>query len=189
MADLSDCLARFAPSRISEIWDLAQKKIANGEELFDLSCGEPDFDTDSPVKQAAHQAIDNGYTKYTSTDGAPDLKAAIRARLIRQGHPSYPDECLAVGNGAKPLIAHLLMALLNPGDEVIIPTPCWTSHKGMVLAFAGKPVYVRTDIEQGYKINAAQLRAALTHKTRVLILCTPSNPTAVSYTHLRAHET
>lgn len=181
MPHLSQRLSNFPPSQIAVVFDLAQKLKAEGRQIYDLSSGEPDFDTISEACAAGHQAIDDGETKYTSTDGMAALKAAIRRKLVRDGHPAYSDTCLAVGSGAKPLLANLLMTLLDAGDQAIIPGPCWTSHSGMVQALEANAVVVPCDDAPGMKLSAAALAGAITPKTKALILCSPNNPTGVTY--------
>lgn len=182
MPQLSKRLANFPPSQITVVFDRAQKLKAEGKQIYDLSSGEPDFDTIPEACAAGHKAIDDGETKYTSTDGTADLKAAIRRKLIRDGHPAYPNACLSIGSGAKPLLANMLMALLDSGDEVIIPAPCWTSHPGMVQALDAKAVIVPCEDLPGMKLTPDTLAAAITPKTRMLILCSPNNPTGATYT-------
>lgn len=181
MPQLSDCLNRFAPSRIGAVFDLATRLSADGRTIYDLSSGEPDFATDDVANAAAHEAIDAGDTKYTETDGSADMKEAVRNRFIRDGHPRYDDTQIAVGNGAKPLLAHIFMALLNPGDDVIIPTPCWASHPGMVQVLGAHAVFVAGDVGNNYKLTPALLRRSLTSSTRAIILCSPGNPTGAVY--------
>ena len=177
MPPLSNCLTLFAPSRIGQVFNLAAKLKSEGRTIYDLSSGEPDFDTDPAPNAAAHAAIDEGYTKYTEVDGSPDMKAAIRRKFVSDGHGEYPNVQLAVGNGAKPLIANILQALLNPGDDVLIPGPCWTSHPGMVQVLGAKAVIVPCTADNDYKPLPDDLRAAITPATRAIILCSPSNPT------------
>lgn len=190
MPPLSQRLTCFPPSQIAVVFDLAQKLQAEGRKIYDLSSGEPDFDTIPQASAAGHQAIDEGETKYTSTDGTAALKAAIRGKLVRDGHPSYDDSCLAIGGGAKPLLATILMTLLDAGDQVIIPAPCWTSHPGMVQALHAEAVVVPCDDAPGMKLSPESLASAITPKTKALILCSPNNPTGVTYTadELRALE-
>ena len=177
MPKLSKCLDNFAPSQISEIYNLAIRLKAEGRTIYNLSSGEPDFDTDPVACAAAHAAIDGGNTKYTEIDGSPALKAAIRRKLVRDGHPAYADAQILVGNGAKPLLHNIFMTLLDPGDEVVLPTPCWTSHMGMLQVLGAQVKTVECTLDNDFKPRPEDLRAAITEKTRLLILCSPSNPT------------
>ncbi|RLA13786.1 MAG: aspartate transaminase [Gammaproteobacteria bacterium] len=181
MPELSQCLTRFSPSLIGEMSDLARQMILDGKPVYDLTSGEPDFDTDPAACLAGHAAIDNGETKYTATDGSAPMKAAIRRKFLREGHPSYADDQLAVGSGAKPLLANILMTLLNPGDEVIIPGPCWASYPGMVKALGADAVIAMCDSATRYRLDAILLKESITPQTRAIILCTPSNPTGTIY--------
>lgn len=174
-------LRHFATSPTVAVAALAERLAAEGRTVYDLSTGEPDFATEAFVCEAGKRAIDDGETKYTASDGSADLKRAVATKLARDGHPHYPPEQIAVGSGAKPLLANILMALLNPGDEVLIPTPCWPSHPGMALALGAEPVFVPASQDDDYCISPAQLRAALTPRTRVLLFCNPCNPTGALY--------
>ena len=177
MLQLSNCLDYFAASKIGEVFNLAARLKTEGKTVYDLSSGEPDFDTDPEVCAAAHTAIDDGETKYTEVDGSAAMKDAIRLKFQRDGHPEYTDKQIVVGNGAKPLLSNIFMALLNPGDDVIIPTPCWTSHPGMVQVLGATVIPVACTPDADYRPRPADLQAAITDKTRLLILCSPSNPT------------
>lgn len=177
MPQLSRCLNNFAPSKIGEVFDLAARLKAEGRAVYDLSSGEPDFDTDPAACRAAHAAIDDGQTRYTRVDGSDAMKAAIRRKFLRDGHTGYTDARIVVGNGAKPLLSNIFTALLDPGDEAIIPVPCWTSHQGMVQVLGATVVPVPCAAVNGYKPSVDDLRAAITEKTRLLILCSPGNPT------------
>lgn len=181
MPKLSQCLDRFAPSRIGQVFELATRLKNEGRTIHDLSIGEPDFDTVPAAIEAGHWAIDTGDTKYTETLGSAPMKAAVRRKFLSDGHPEYADGQLAIGNGAKPLLAHIFMTLLDAGDEVIIPTPCWSSHPGMVQVLGATAVFVPCTAETRYKLSANALSAAITPKTRVLILCSPGNPTGGLY--------
>ncbi len=177
MPELSKCLDYFAPSMIGEVFNLATRLAAEGHTIYDLSSGEPDFDTDAAAVDAAHAAIDRGDTKYTEVDGSAGMKAAVRRKFAADGHVSYPDDQIVIGNGGKPLLANLLMTLLNPGDEVIIPGPCWTSHPGMVQVLGATARIIPATAETGYKARPDDIRNAITAKTKAFILCSPSNPT------------
>lgn len=177
MPKLSQCLDNFAPSKISEVYNLAIQLKSKGRTIYDLSSGEPDFDTDLVACAAAHAAIDGGNTKYTEVDGSPAMKAAIRRKLLRDGHPAYPDAQIIVGNGAKPLLHNILITLLNPGDEVVLATPCWTSHIGMLQVLGARVKTIECTLDNDFKLRSEDLPAAITDKTRLLILCSPGNPT------------
>ncbi|MFT5113654.1 MAG: aspartate aminotransferase [Parasphingorhabdus sp.] len=188
MMKLSENLNRFSLSPIVEISELAGRLRAEGRVIYDLSSGEPDFITEDFICDAGHAAIDAGETKYTFTDGTTEFKQAIIRKFQREGHPDYSVKQVAVGSGAKPLIANILMTLLDAGDEVVIPGPCWSSHPGMVLALGGSPVVVNCAIDEGFKMSADRLRSALNDKTRVLILCNPNNPTGAVYSAAEQRE-
>lgn len=181
MPSLSSSLDRFQPSAISEIFSLAARLKEAGEEIADFSTGEPDFDTPDHIKRAAKEAIDRGDTKYTAVDGTTELKEAIREKFKRDNKLEYPVEQIYVHSGAKPLLADIFRTMLNPGDEVIVPAPCWPSHPGAILAAGGKPVFVKAGVETGYRIDAGQLADAITTKTKAMVICSPSNPTGAAY--------
>jgi aspartate aminotransferase len=178
---LSATLARFQPSRISQIFALAAQLKEAGNDIVDLSAGEPDFDTPEHVKQAGRRAIDAGLTKYTPIDGSSALKAAIGRKFKRDNGLDYGPEQIVASFGAKPLLFNALQALLDPGDEVIVPAPCWTSYPGMVALAGGRPVILPTTLEAGFKLAPEALAAALGPNTKCLILCSPSNPTGAAY--------
>ena len=156
---------------------------AAGRDIIGLGAGEPDFDTPEHIKQAAIQAIRAGFTKYTAVDGTAELKHAVINKFARDNGLSYAPHQILVSVGGKQSFYNLAQALLNPGDEVIIPAPYWVSYPDMVLLAEGVPVIVWAGIEQGFKMTPAQLEAAITAKTRLLVLNAPSNPTGVMYTH------
>ncbi len=181
MPPLSSTLDRFQPSAISQIFSLAAKLKEQGDQIADFSTGEPDFDTPDHIKRAAIEAIDHGNTKYTAVDGTSVLKEAISEKFKRENKLDYPVDQIFVHSGAKPLIADIFRTLLNPGDEVIVPAPCWPSHPGSILASGATPVFVKADVRTGYKIDAERLEAAITPRTRAFVLCSPSNPTGAAY--------
>ncbi len=152
-----------------------------GKDIIGLAAGEPDFDTPDHIKAAAIAAIERGFTKYTAVDGTPSLKAAIIAKFQRDNGLSYTPKQILVSCGGKQSFFNLCQAVINPGDEVIIPAPYWVSYPDIVLLAEGKPVIVEAGIEQGFKITAAQLEAAITPKTRMVVINSPSNPTGVVY--------
>ncbi|MDX1252254.1 MAG: pyridoxal phosphate-dependent aminotransferase [Gammaproteobacteria bacterium] len=179
---LSDRVQRIKPSPTLAVTARAAQLKAAGRDIIGLGAGEPDFDTPEHIKQAAIQAIHNGFTKYTAVDGIPGLKKAIIAKFARDNGLSYAPNQILVSCGGKQSFYNLAQALLNPGDEVIIPAPYWVSYPDMVLLADGRPVIVYAGIEQGFKITPEQLRAAITPKTRLFVINSPSNPTGVAYT-------
>jgi aspartate aminotransferase len=178
---LSDRVRRIKVSPTSAAAQRVRELKAQGKDIVDLTIGEPDFDTPAHIKAAAIDAINRGETKYTSVNGILPLREAISAKMQRRTGIAYTPEQITVGGGAKQIIFLALMASLNAGSEVIIPAPFWVSYPDMVLANDGKPVMVLCPREQEFKITAAQLDAAITPRTRWLILNTPSNPTGVAY--------
>ncbi len=154
---------------------------AEGRDILSLAAGEPDFDTPAHVKAAARQAIDEGHTKYTAVDGLPALKQAVIDKFRRENGLEYQTNEILVSCGAKHSIYNLMQALLNPGDEVIIPAPFWVSYPDMARLAGAEPVIIKTGLEQGFRITPEQLRGAISDKTRLLILNSPSNPTGASY--------
>ncbi len=175
-------LKKLQPSATLAMDAKAKALKASGVDVLSLSVGEPDFDTPDHIKEAAISAIRNGFTKYTAVDGIPALKQAIQEKFQRDNALNYTLGEIIVSCGAKQAVANALAALLNPGDEVIIPAPYWVSYPDMTLLAEGTPRFIYTDQQQNFKISAAQLKAAITPKTRVLILNSPSNPTGMIYT-------
>ena len=174
-------LKRVKPSPTIAMTTLAQELKAQGRDIISLSAGEPDFDTPEHIKQAAAAAIAAGKTKYTAPDGMPELKQAICKKFSRENALEYHPSQISVGTGGKPTLFNALMATLNAGDEVIIPAPYWVSYPAMTQLAQGIPVPVRTSFEHSYRLTPEQLEEAITDKTRVLILCSPSNPTGSCY--------
>ena len=154
---------------------------AQGIDVINMSVGEPDFNTPEHIKIAAKQAIEENYSKYSPVPGYPDLRKAIAEKLKRENQLSYDTAEIMVSNGAKQSVCNTLMALVNDGDEVIIPAPYWVSYPQMVKLAGGNPVIVKAGFEQNFKMTPEQLEAAITPKTRMLILCSPSNPTGSVY--------
>ncbi len=179
---LSDRVQSIKPSPTLAVTARAAAMRAAGKDIVGLGAGEPDFDTPDYIKQAAIKAINDGFTKYTAVDGTPGLKKAIVAKFKRDNGLDYEPKQVLVSSGGKQSFYNLAQALLNPGDEVIIPAPYWVSYPDMVLLAGGVPVIASAAQSQGFKLNAAQLQAALTPKTRLFIINSPSNPTGVSYT-------
>ena len=154
---------------------------AQGIDVINMSVGEPDFNTPDHIKQAAKLAVDENYSRYSPVPGYPDLRQAIARKLERENQLHYTPAEILVSNGAKQSVCNTVMALVNPGDEVIIPAPYWVSYPQMVLLAGGNLVIVEAGFEQNFKMTPAQLEAAITPKTRLLILCSPSNPTGSVY--------
>ncbi len=178
---LSQRVLSIKPSPTLAVTARAAALKAAGQDIIGLGAGEPDFDTPEHIKQAAIQAIHNGFTKYTAVDGTPGLKQAIVAKFRRENGLDYQPGQVLVSCGGKQSFYNLAQALLNPGDEVIIPAPYWVSYPDMVLLAEGVPVIVTASQDQGYKITAAQLAAAITAKTRLFVINSPSNPTGMAY--------
>jgi aspartate aminotransferase len=181
MAFLADALARVKPSPTIAVTNKARELKAAGRDVIGLGAGEPDFDTPDNVKQAAKRAIDEGKTKYTAVDGIPELKKAIADKFRRENGVAYEPSEVTVGTGGKQVIYNALVATLNPGDEVLIPTPYWVSYPDMVLMGGGVPRLIETTIETGFKTSPAALDAAITPSTKWLILNSPSNPSGAGY--------
>ncbi|MDD9741111.1 pyridoxal phosphate-dependent aminotransferase [Marinovum sp. SP66] len=181
MSLLSDTLARVKPSPTIAVTTKAAELRAAGRDVIGLGAGEPDFDTPDNIKQAGIAAIEAGKTKYTAPDGIPELKAAICEKFARENGLSYTPDQVSVASGGKQILYNALMATLNPGDEVVIPAPYWVSYPDMVLLAGGTPVIAETALENGFKLTADQLEAAITDKTKWLIFNSPSNPTGAGY--------
>ena len=160
----------------------AAKLKAEGKDIIGLGAGEPDFDTPQHIKDAAKKAIDAGFTKYTPVAGIPSLKKAIVAKFKNENGFDYNDKEVIVGVGGKQCIFNLALAVLNPGDEVIVPAPYWVSYADIALVAGAKPVIIECGIEQGFKLLPAQLEAAITAKTKLFMINSPSNPTGSVYT-------
>jgi aspartate aminotransferase len=179
---LSDRVQSIKPSPTLAVTARAAALRAAGKDIVGLGAGEPDFDTPDHIKQAAIQAIHDGFTKYTAVDGTPGLKKAIVAKFKRENGFDYDLKQVLVSCGGKQSFYNLAQALLNPGDEVIIPAPYWVSYPDMVLLAGATPVIVTAGQEQRFKITPAQLKSALGPKTRLFVINSPSNPTGVAYT-------
>lgn len=180
---LSQRVQNIKPSPTLAITARAKELKAAGKDIIALGVGEPDFDTPEHIKQAAIAAINDGQTKYTAVDGTPELKAAVARKFVRDNQLNYEPNQILVSCGGKHTFFNLTQALLNPGDEVIIPAPYWVSYPDMVTLAEGVPVIVEADINAGFKITPEQLEAAITDKTRMMVLNSPSNPTGVTYSH------
>jgi len=182
MIKLAARVGEVTPSITLAIAAKAKAMKAEGIDVCSLSTGEPDFDTPEHIKAAAKEALDAGKTKYGPVAGEPQLKAAIARKLQSDNNLNYQPENILVTNGGKHSLYNLMMAAIDPGDEVIIPAPYWLSYPEMVKLASGKPVIVRTDASTGYKITPEQLTRAITPKTKLFVLNSPSNPTGMVYT-------
>ncbi len=181
MGFISDSLNRIQPSATISISNKAMALKAEGRDIIGLSAGEPDFDTPDNIKEAAIAAIRKGQTKYTNVDGIPELKKAIVAKFKRENGLDYKVSQVSVGTGGKQILFNALLATVNPGDEVVIPAPYWVSYPDIVMLAGGKPVFVETTIEHGFKLQPEQLERAITPKTKWFIFNSPSNPSGAAY--------
>lgn len=181
-------MAAVKPSPTGAVLALATELRAAGRDLISLGAGEPDFDTPPHIRAAAIAAIDRGDTRYTPIDGTAELKAAIRRKFARDNQLDYAASQIIVTSGAKQALFNLCLALLGPGDEAIIPAPYWVSYPDMVRLAGAEPVFIEAGIEQHFKIRPDQLEAAVTERTRLLILNSPSNPTGASYSRAELTE-
>ena len=181
MENLSDRLNRLAPSATLAMSQKSSELKAQGIDVINMSVGEPDFNTPDHIKQAAIKAVEDNWSRYSPVPGYPELKQAIVAKLKNENGLDYTPAQILCSNGAKQSVCNTVMALVNAGDEVIIPAPYWVSYPQMVLLAEGTPVYVECGIEQNFKMTPEQLEQAITPKTRALILCSPSNPTGSVY--------
>lgn len=182
MSILASRLSRIKPSATLAVTTKAAELKAAGRDVIGLGAGEPDFDTPEYIRNAGCDAINGGQTKYTNVDGTPALKDAIIAKFKRDNNLTYTRDQITVGTGGKQVLFNALMATLDQGDEVIIPAPYWVSYPDMVLMADGTPVFVECTIENNFKLTAAQLEAAITPKTKWVILNSPSNPSGAAYT-------
>ena len=181
MQNLSDRLNRLAPSATLAMSQKSSELKAQGIDVINMSVGEPDFNTPDHIKAAAIKAVEENWTRYSPVPGYPSLKEAIVRKLKTENGLDYTPSQILTSNGAKQSVCNTIMAIVNAGDEVIIPAPYWVSYPQMVLLAEGTPVYVEAKIEQDFKITPEQLESAITPKTRALILCSPSNPTGSVY--------
>ena len=179
---LSNRIQKVKPSATLAITAKAQELRAEGKDIIGLGAGEPDFDTPEHIKQAGIKAIESGFTRYTAVDGTAGLKAAIIAKFKRDNQLDYQPGQILVSSGGKQSFYNLCQALLNDGDEVIIPAPYWVSYPDMAILGGGVPVIVQAGMEQNFKITPKQLDKAITDKTRLFVINSPSNPTGVAYT-------
>ena len=182
MSIISDSLKKIKPSPTIAVTQKARELKAAGKDVIGLGAGEPDFDTPDNIKQAAIKAINDGDTKYTAVDGTQALKKAIVEKFKKENNLEYTADQVTVGAGGKHVIYNAMMATLNEGDEVIVPAPYWVSYPDIVLLAGGKPVVMKCDEKQGFKINPSDLEKFITPKTKWIILNSPSNPTGACYT-------
>lgn len=182
MAELSNRLNRLAPSQTLAMSQKSGEMKAQGIDVINMSVGEPDFNTPDHIKEAAKKAVDENFSRYSPVPGYMDLRKAIVAKLKNENNLDYATSEILVSNGAKQSVCNTVMALVNDGEEVIIPAPYWVSYPQMVKLAGGTPVIVNAGFEQNFKMTPEQLEAAITPKTRMLILCSPSNPTGSVYT-------
>jgi aspartate aminotransferase len=183
MSLIAERLSKIKPSPTIAVSQKARELQVAGKDVIGLGAGEPDFDTPDNIKEAAIAAIRRGETKYTNPDGTPELKAAVCAKFKRENGLDYTPDQVTVGAGGKQVIYNALMATLNTGDEVIVPAPYWVSYPDMVLLAEGTPVIVPCSQNNGFKLRPEDLEAAITSRTRWIILNSPSNPTGAAYTH------
>ena len=181
MAQLSDRLNRLAPSATLAMSQKSNEMKAQGVDVINMSVGEPDFNTPDHIKEAGKKAIDDNFSKYSPVPGYMDLREAIVEKLKKENGLAYTTNEVIAGTGGKQGVCNTILALVNPGDEVIIPAPYWVSYPQMAKLAGATPVVVRAGFEQDFKMTAEQLEAAITPKTKMLILCSPSNPTGSVY--------
>ncbi len=183
MSLIAKRLASIKPSPTLAVAAKAKELKAAGKDVIGLGVGEPDFDTPDPIKEAAYAAMKAGDTKYTAVQGTPELRKAIVAKFKRDNNLTYTPDQVIVSTGGKQVLYNAIMATVNPGDEVIIPAPYWVSYPDMVALAEGTSVFVACSQENEFKLQPAQLEAAITPKTKWVILNSPSNPTGSAYTH------
>ena len=181
MSNVSERLAALSPSETLAMSQKSNELKAQGIDVINLSVGEPDFNTPAHIKEAAKQAVDNNFSFYSPVPGYPALRKAICEKLEKENNLTFTPEQIVCSNGAKQSVCNVVLAIVGKGDEVIIPAPFWVSYPEMVTLADGKSVVVSADIEQDFKITPAQLEAAITPKTKAIILCSPSNPTGSVY--------
>lgn len=181
MNNLAQRVSNIKPSPTLALSQQAQHLQQQGKPVINLTVGEPDFDTPQHIKDSAIEAINNGFTKYTAVDGIKNLKQAIIDKLAHENHLTYQMDQVIVSCGAKHSIFNALAALINPGDEVIIPAPYWVSYPDMVKIFEGNPIIINSSISANFKITAQQLENSITPKTKLIILNSPNNPTGMTY--------
>ncbi len=188
MAELSNRLNRLAPSATLAMSQKSSEMKAQGIDVINMSVGEPDFMTPDHIKEAGKKAIDDNFSKYSPVPGYPALKEAISTKLKKENNLDYSTKEIIVGTGGKQGVCNTIMALIDEGDEVIIPAPYWVSYPQMVKLAGGEPVIIRAGFEQEFKITPEQLEEAITPKTKMLVLCSPSNPTGSVYSQEELNE-
>ena len=181
MSSVSKRMTRLSPSMTFAMNQKSNDLKAQGIDVVNMSLGEPDFNTPDAIKDAAAAALENNDTHYTPVPGYVSLRKAIAGKLLKENGLEFKADEILVSNGAKQSICNAIMALIDEGDEVIIPAPYWVSYPQMVLLAGGTPVHIDTDIEQGFKVLPEQLEKAITPRTKMLVLCSPSNPTGAVY--------
>ncbi|HQF56075.1 MAG TPA: pyridoxal phosphate-dependent aminotransferase [Fibrobacteria bacterium] len=181
MKSLSSSVLALAPSMTVAIDTRAKELQAAGQDIVALGVGEPDFDTPEHIKDAAIASLREGKTKYTAPTGIPELKKAVSDKLLRENGVKIPADQVVITSGVKHAVANVLQTLLNPGDEVVIPAPYWVTYPELVKLYGGTPVFIPTSVDTGYKFTPEALEAAITPRTKALILCNPSNPTGMVY--------
>lgn len=178
----------ISPAATSGLSERVATLKAQGKDIIGLATGEPDFETPEHIRQAAIAAINNGQTRYTATGGTVELKQAVVDKLFRENDLSYSQSEVFIGNGVKQVLFNLLLTLVDDGDEVIFPAPYWVSYPEMVKAAGGQSVVIETDIDSGFKMTGQQLSAAITDKTKVVLFCSPNNPSGTAYTRAEMAE-
>lgn len=181
MEEVAKRLNLIEESQTIAMAKLGRQLAEQGHNVISLSFGQPDFDTPQHIKDAAKKAIDDGYTKYTPVPGAPELRKAISEKFKRENNLDYAPDQIVVSTGAKHSLMNVVLSLVNPGDEVLIPTPYWVSYTEMVKLAEGIPVFIRTSVDNKYKVTAEQIKAAMTPKTKLMIFSSPCNPTGSIY--------
>ncbi len=181
MKPLSNAVLALAPSMTVAIDTKAKELQAAGQDVVALGAGEPDFDTPDHIKDAAWASVKAGKTKYTAPTGLAEMKTAVCAKLLRENGLAYTSDQIVVTSGVKHAVSNVLQTLLNPGDEVIIPAPYWVTYPELVKLYGGVPVFLDTSVETNYKITPTQLEQAITPRTKLFLLCNPSNPTGMVY--------
>ena len=185
---ISNTLNNLSESQTLAMTRLSRELIAEGKDIISLSIGEPDFDTPTFIKDAAKKAIDKNYTHYTPVPGYPELRKAISQKFKRDNDLEYTPDQIVVSTGAKHSLANISISLLNPGDEVVLPAPYWVSYHEIIKIAGATPVGIKTTIDQDFKVNVAQLKAAITPKTRMVWFSTPCNPSGSVYTKDELHD-
>ena len=182
MGQISDRVNRLAASATFAMLQKSNELSAQGVDVVNMSVGEPDFNTPDYVKKAAIEAVEQNYSKYSPVPGYMWLRKACSDKLKRENNLDYAPNQILVSTGAKQSLCNVIMAVVNPGDEVLLPSPCWVSYPEMVKLAGGVPVVIKAGIEQDFKVTAAQIEAAITPKTKAMMICSPSNPTGSVYT-------